>query len=319
MQLFQKLLGKQASSIGIVALSFSSEGIALAISQYSNDQKLSLIHCEFIHTNNKQSILQELSKKHQLHQYDCYLVLASDDYRLITCKVPVVAEDELSQALEWKISDLIDFQIDDAVFDYYPLPIPQRSNSEKLLEVIACQKSAVQPLVDLCIDCGLQLKVIDIQETCLRNLATLLPENERGIAVLHLLKNAGRILIEQQGSIYLNRKLAIGFERLGIVADDFVNDEQELVEQSGLALEIQRSFDYVESYYGFPPLSGLAVLPLCENTQGILNILNKRHGITARVMDLSTIVDGDILLDDKTQSLCAPVIGATLRNTLESL
>jgi len=36
-------------------------------------------------------------------------------------------------------------------------------------------------------------------------------------------------------------------------------------------------------------------------------------------MDLSTIIDGDFLLDDKTQSLCAPVIGATLRNSIESL
>ncbi len=317
-QLFQKLLGKKVSSRGITALSFTSEGIALAISQYSEEYKPILIHCEFIYTNNKQLVLKELSKKHQLEQYDCYLVLASDDYRLITIEAPAVTDDELSQAIQWKISDLVEFQIEDTVIDYYPLPLSERANSDKMLEIIASPKSAIQPLVDSCIHCGLQLKVIDIQETCLRNLASLIPENNRGVAILHLLKTSGRIILVQQSSIYLNRKLAMGSDRLGL-ADDLSNVEQELIEQNGLALEIQRSFDYVESYYGLPPISGLVVLPLIEHTQEILSILNKSHGITARVMDLSTIVDSDILLDDKTQSLCAPVIGATLRDTAVSL
>jgi MSHA biogenesis protein MshI len=90
------------------------------------------------------------------------------------------------------------------------------------------------------------------------------------------------------------------------------------MEQSGLALEIQRSLDYVESFYGLSPISGIAVIPLKQNTEILLNSLTNNHGITARIMDLSTIINSDILLDDNTQSLCAPVIGATLRNSIES-
>lgn len=313
---FKKLVEKKTASKGIITLSFTSDGIALAISQYSEGYKLSLIHCEFIHTNNKQAILKQLSEKHKLPDYVCYLILAADDYRLINIEAPAVADNELSEAIRWKISDLIEFEIDDAVIDFYQVPQSKRANTEKKLEIIATPKSTIQPLIDLCLNSGLQLKVIDIQETVLRNLAALLPENERGIAVLHLQKTTGRIIIEQQGAIYLTRKLAMGFERLGL-ADNFLSDEQIALEQSGLALEIQRSFDYVESYYGLLPISELAVIPI-ENTQGLLNVLNNNHGITARVMDLSTIIDGDILLDDKTQSLCASVIGATLRDTLES-
>jgi MSHA biogenesis protein MshI len=91
------------------------------------------------------------------------------------------------------------------------------------------------------------------------------------------------------------------------------------LEQNNLALEIQRSLDYVESYYGIPPISGLAIIPLAKYTQNLLDILNKNHGITARIMDLSAIVDSDILLDDVTQSYCSPVIGATLRNFVAAL
>ena len=318
MRFFQKLLGKKLNSKGITALSITSEGIALAISQYTDNQKPTLIHCEFISTNNKQTTLKELTEKHQLKDYECYLILTSDEYRLVTIEAPSVPEDELSDAIRWKISDLIEFQVDDAVIEHYPLPASQRAKNDGMLEIIASPKTAIQPLVNLCIKCDLQLKVIDIQETTLRNLATLLPENDRGIAILHLQKSSGRIIIEQQGTIYLSRKLAMGFERLGL-SDNLLSDEQVAMEQNSLALEIQRSFDYVESFYGLPPISCMAVIPLSENTQGLLNFLNTNHGITARIMDLSTIIDGDILLDDTTQSLCAPVIGATLRNSIEAL
>ena len=316
MQLFQKFLRKKTTNKGIFALSFTSDGIALAISQYIDGNKTKLTHCEFIDSNNKQAVLLELTKKHQLKKYDCHLVLSADDYRLITIEAPAVTDSETPEAIRWKINDLIEFHIDDAVIDYYPLPTSKRANSEKQLEVIAVPKSTIQPLVDLCKNCGLQIKVIDILETSLRNLATLLPENDNGIAVLHLQKNTGRIIIEQQGIIYLSRKLAEGFDRLGLTDKIALSEQQIALEQSSLALEIQRSFDYVESYYGLPPFSGLAVIPVTENTQQILNFLNSHHGITTRIMDLSTIIDGDALLDDPTQSLCASVIGATLRNTV---
>ncbi|MCF6249746.1 MAG: hypothetical protein L3J75_00550 [Methylococcaceae bacterium] len=315
MHLYKKLFKKKQTSKGVTALSFTTDGIAIAISQYTKNQTLSLIHCEFIPTNNKQLILKDLTEKHRLTNYDCYLVLTSDDYRLITIEAPEVADNELAEAIRWKISDLIEFQADDALIEYYPQPLSQRVNSDKMLEVIASPRLTIQPLVDLCTNCALQIKVIDIQETCLRNLATLLPENDRGIAVLHLQKTTGRIIIEQQGSIYISRKLSMGYDRLGIT-DNFLSDEQIVLEQSELALEIQRSFDYVESYYGLPPISWLAVIPLMDKTSELINVLNSNHGITARIMDLSTIIDGDIMLDDKTQALCAPVIGATLRNTI---
>lgn len=316
MHLFKKLFKKKTTSKGIVALSFTSEGIALAISQHAENKKPKLTHCEFIYTNKKQATLKELTETHHLKDYDCHLTLTPDDYRLITIDPPAVTENEMAEAIRWKISDLVEFHIDDAIIDYYPLPESPRANSEKKIEVIATPKSTIQPLVDLCTNCGLQLKIIDIQETNLRNLATLAPENSTGIAVLYLQKNTGQIIIEQQGLIYLSRKLAIGFDRLGLT-DSFLSDGQIALEQSSLALDIQRSFDYAESYYNLPPISELAVIPIIKNTQGILDFLTSNHGITSRIMDLSTIIDGDLLLNDSTQSLCAAVIGATLRNTVE--
>jgi len=315
-QRFRSLFTKKKSKLGVVALSFTADGIAIAISKDTAEH--SVRYCEFIPSNKKYETLKDLTEKHKLDQYECHLVLATEDYRLISLEAPPVADDEMLEAIRWKINELIDFA-EDALIDYYNMPKSERANSKVMIEVVAAPKATVQPLVDLCLNCGLTPTTIDTQEMALRNLASLLPENDRGIAVLHLEKVTGHIIIDKQNTIYLNRKVASGYNRLGL-NEVMLSDEQVNLEQSGLALEIQRSIDHVEHIYNLPPSSELAVLPLPENTQGLLNFLNNNYGITARVLDLATIIDCDIALDDNTQSHCATVIGATLRHyTEESL
>ncbi len=322
MQLLQKLLGKKLQNNGFVGISYLPDGIAVAVSNYVDNNKLRLNYCEFIsilNVNDQPELLRDLVTRYHLVNYDCHLLLTADNYRRINIEAPAVADDEMSQAIRWKISDLIDFSIDKAVIDYYPVPVSMRATSTNMLEVVVSPQELIKELADKSTHAGLQLKVIDIQETVLRNLAVLLPENQRGVAVLMLHESSGTILIQKEGRIYLSRNFDIGYRDLGLASYNSGNDTQNSIEQNNLALEIQRSLDYVESYYNMPPISGLAVIPLAENTQQLLNILNDNHSITARVMDLSAIVDCDILLDDSTQSKCAGVIGATLRYAVEAL
>jgi MSHA biogenesis protein MshI len=321
-QLLKKLFGGKSQAKGIVGISYLPNGIAIAISNHVDNNKLRLGHCEFIYSLNageQPGLLHDLVIRHNLIDYDCHLVLPSGNYRRVNVEAPAVAENEMSEAIRWKISDLIDFPIDKAVIDYYSAPVSMRASSSNMLEVIASPRELIKELADKSTQAGLQLKVIDIEETALRNLAVLLPENQRGVAVLTLHESSGTILIQKEGTIYLSRNFDIGYRELNLASHNSGDDSQGSIEQNNLALEIQRSLDYVESYYGIPPISGLAVIPLAENTQELLNILNSNHGITARIMDISAIVDCDILLDDVTQSRCSAVIGATLRYAVEAL
>jgi MSHA biogenesis protein MshI len=320
-QLLQKLLGKKARTKGFVGISYLPHGIALAVSNFVDNKKLRLNHCEFISALNvgdQSRLLRDLVAEYNLVDYDCHLVLTSSNYRRVNIEAPAVAENEMREAIRWKISDLIDFSIDNAVIDYFYAPVSMRATSNNMLEVVVSPKELIRELANKSTRAGLQLKVIDIQETALRNLAVLLPENQRGVAVLMLSESSGTILIQKEGTIYLSRNFDIGYRELGLAShnsdyDSESSDRESGAEQNNLILEIQRSLDYVESFYGIPPISGLAVIPLAKNTQELLNILNGNHGITARIMDLSAIVDSDLLLDDATQSLCSSVIGATLR------
>ncbi|MGZ4956776.1 MAG: pilus assembly protein PilM [Methylobacter sp.] len=315
MQLLKRFFRKENVCKGIVGISFLQNGISIAVSKFSESSTLTLIHCEFIDTRkpeDQQDLLGELVARHNLAEYDCHLVLTTDNYRRINIEAPAVAENEIIEAIRWKIHDLIDFPVDKAVIDYYQVPIAVRANSSKMLEVIASPIDIINEQIEKCTKAGLQLKVVDIHETTLRNLAAQLPENERGIALLYLLEFSGTLLIQKEATIYVSRKFEIGYKKLGL-DDPFSNESVTANAHNNLALEIQRSLDYVESYYGIPPISTLAVIPLAENTHNLLDSLSSNLGIAARMIDLSTIIDCDILVDAQTQSLCAPVIGATLR------
>ncbi|WP_052142382.1 MULTISPECIES: pilus assembly protein PilM [Methylomonas] len=315
----QKLLRQTSNSPGVVAVSFVANGFTIAITRYAEHERPRLLHAEFVPASEAQwvPLLHALVKNHDLEEYDCHILLAPEHYRAISIEAPAVNAEEIKQAVGWRIADLLDYPIDQATIDYYLLPKSNRPNTPQMLEAVACTNEVVRTFSERCRQAGLHVKVIDIQETALRNLATLLPENQQGIALLHLEKDHGRVIIQKNGALYLSRKIGSGYQQL---ADStfYSGLEPDIIEHDSLALEIQRSFDYVENFFDIPPITSLAVVLMPIDTQKIINFLTMSHGITARAMDLSAIVDSDILLSDATQSLCAPVIGASLRRALES-
>lgn len=319
MRLLDKLRKKPKIAAGIVAISYLPQGISVAITNYTAPNRPRLVHCEFISLPQNDFIhkLEQLVNEYSLSHYDCHILLTTEQYRTMSIEKPAVDAHELKQAISWRIADLIDFPVEQAVLDFYSFPKSNRANSVAMLDVIACQNKIISDVIQPCQQAGLSIKVIDIQETALRNLATLLRENEQGIALMYLQENSGRIIIQKGGELYLSRKITTGYQQLDV--DNPVNQNSILsMELDTLALDIQRSFDYVENYYDIPPITSLATVLMPINTQNIINFLNNNYGITARAMDLSVIVDCDILLDDDTQNRCAPVIGASLRRAIPS-
>ena len=319
MRLLQKLLRKPSIAPGIVAISFFPHGFAVAICRYLDGTRPHLIHCEFVTANEQQRSgqLASLVKNYALEDYECHILLTRDQYRSSSIEVPPVPAEELKQAISWRIADMLDYPADQAVIDYYQLPKSNRANAPGMLEVVTCPSTLVSTLVEQCKQAELNVKVIDIQETTLRNLATLLPENSQGIAVLHLQANNGLIMIQKNGTIYLSRRMDHGYASLssGFRSSESLDVEQD---QNNLALEIQRSLDYVEHFYDIPPINSLAVVLMPNDAYDLINSLNIHYGITARAMDLSAIIESDILLNDTLQNLCAPCIGASLRRYMDT-
>ncbi|HVY65692.1 MAG TPA: hypothetical protein VHH11_12795 [Gammaproteobacteria bacterium] len=231
-------------------------------------------------------------------------VLDPGGYRLLLVEAPDVPADELRAAVRWRIKDLIDFHVDDAVIDVFEMPPHARGGRNRMMYAVTARAEFVKQQIDLMEGAGLALQVIDICELSLRNVAALLEDDERGAAFLYLGERHSTLLLVRQGVLYLARQVDTGVATLAEAGEL----RPELV--GGLALEVRRSLDYFESHY---EQTSILQLHTCGLEAADREQLSRELGMTVRDVDLTKLLDVDAALSPELQRLCLPAIGAALR------
>ena len=262
-----------------------------------------LAHCGF-EADPDQDSLTRAARKLPNRRLPAISVLASDRYSMLLVEAPDVPSDELRAAVRWRIKDLIDFHIDDAVLDVFQMPRRGPGGSNQMMYAVAAKADGVQTEVDLIEHAGLKLKAIDILELGLRNLALLLDRDDRGIALLYLAETSGVLLIVRQGTLYLARRFETGVDTLAGGRDL----RSQLV--AGLALEARRSLDYFESHY---EQSAVPVIYTAGLEPSDLDQMSSELALSVRNVELGSLFRTDIEFDDEQSRRCLPAIGAALR------
>lgn len=184
--------------------------------------------------------------------------LSTDDYQLVQVEAPDVLPAELRAAVRWRLRDVINFHIDDAVVDVFEIPDQSRRTQTKMMFAVAARSAAVQRLATAINTHAKGFDVIDIPELCLRNLSALLPQDQKGVALLALGSNFGQLILTRQSVVYLTRR--IDFARRYDVS---VNGENaSSIDAASLALELQRSLDYYESHFDQTAIGDLIIAPM---------------------------------------------------------
>jgi MSHA biogenesis protein MshI len=257
-------------------------------------------------------------------------------FTLLLVDTPEVDPSELKTAIRWRIKDLIDFHVDDAIVDVFDIPGQEERGRQKLMYVVAARRAAVQSHINQLEDERINLNVIDIPELAMRNIAGLLPEDETGVAMLYLTNESGLLTLTRQKHLYLSRRLDIGLNQLSaFVAEDvqarheendvFTIDEdvsftRPLVRAfDNIVLEVQRSLDYYESHFALPPVSALVLAPMEDHIPGMQEYLVQHLGLPVRMLDLNSALRCDQVLSEEMQSLCLLPIGAALRERSKAL
>jgi MSHA biogenesis protein MshI len=231
-------------------------------------------------------------------------VLDPAAYRLLLVEAPDVPADELRAAVRWRVKDLIDFHIDDAVIDVFEMPRHARGGPQRMMYAVTAKAEAVKREIDRVESAGLKLDVVDIPELSLRNVATLLESDQRGAALLYLSERRSTLLLVRQGVLYLARHMETGVATLaeaGELRADLV---------AGLALEVRRSLDYFESHY---EQTSIQQLHVCGLEPADREAIARELGLTLREVDLTTLFETDDVLSAELQRLALPAIGAALR------
>ncbi|HHA18104.1 MAG TPA: hypothetical protein ENK70_00140 [Methylophaga sp.] len=293
-------------------ITISNDGIALALvehkAQTSTLQSARFYSCS---ESERPSLLTQLVKQHHLDNIPCNLVLGSDEYQMLQVEAPDVPKQELSAALRWHIKDLIDFHIDDAVIEHFVLQAENASGKQPI-HVIASRKSVIQNYVDLMQTANCNLNTIDIAAMAVRNIivSSDYAGNHTSIGIINILDDITRIIVLLNKEIYIVRTSNIGLQSLASMSDDV--ESQSAIDS--LALELQRTFDYYESYSRQTPIERLFIL----NGQDIANLgsmLQQRLGIDCHPIELQNFLAfKETESTDTITSNCLIAIGGALRS-----
>lgn len=310
------LLGKKLDRQALVAVCPSDDTIAVARVRRGRDVPPLLETC-VAHPAPSLSVqgaeIAQLARSLHLDRNLCVTTLDLGAYSLLFVEAPDVPPSELRAAIRWRVKDLIDFHIDDAVIDVFEVPNQRLTGRNAMMYAVVARSSVVRERVALLTGAGLHLEVIDIPELALRNIASLLPEDIAGVALLYLGRRSGLITVTRQGTLYLSRRIELGWESLG----SSTGEAQPRLDR--IVVEVQRSLDYYESHFSQPSIGSVVVAPLPEPLQGVPEYLGAQLGVAVRGMDLNALIDVEEPVPAADQYRCVLAVGAALRHETVTL
>ena len=298
----KKILGDR-----LCALVMEPDGVAVASIRHGRGHRPSLESCRF-HTlapgQDHTDLLKKIVADERLDKVPCSTLLGMSDYQLLMVESPEVPAAELKAAIRWRIRDLIDFHIDDAVLDVFDVPPSGARGVQEHLYVVVSRSALVKERVEALQAAGAKLEVIDIPELALRNLAGQLEQDVNGQAMLYFGAEQGLITLTRDATLYLARSMDIGFQQL--------QASPELVDR--LALELQRSMDYYDRHFQQAPITHVTLCPLPQAVPQLAEQLAQQTGITVHELQLNNLVEVPTPLDDQQFARCILAIGAALRS-----
>lgn len=253
--------------------------------------------------------LQQLVRRLKIADNSITTLLQIGDYQLMMVEAPEVPPSELKAAVRWRIRDLIDFHIDDAVLDVFDVPPSGARGVQESLYVVVSRASTIKSLIEPFEEAGIDLGVIDIPELAMRNIAARLSADKEGVALLFFEANHTLVTLTRDGTLYLARSIDFGYKQL--------KETPELVDR--LALELQRSMDYYDRHFQQAPITSVALCPVPVELPDLASSLAEQTGFPVQSVELADIVEPGDDVDTGQHAECILAIGAALRTETTEL
>lgn len=301
-----RLLNPSARVNQTIGIEFNTAGVAFAQIQRHPTQQPLLVNCEFIPAESgidSAELLRARLAKLGVQKIPANIVLSPGSYQLILGEAPKVPAEELAEALRWRIKDLVQFPISEAVVNGFLLPEDSARGTSRMAYAVVAQRAVIEQQVANAKAANLNLKHIDIPELVLRNLAETCCDTQRGIALVKLQQGGGSLQIIRAGNLYLSRQFSLPYNA-GLLDD---------LPAEALVLELQRSLDYFERQMRQTPPSHVY---LCgENVTGDKLTPEIRNSLAVKIelFDLAAGIRFGEGVQEHSLSLCLLAMGAALR------
>lgn len=280
--------------------------MAFAVVERARGKLPRLLHAEYIaEATAPDKRLRERLGELRCLNLPCRALLANGQYQFLLADAPDVPAAELNDAVRWRIKDLINIPVADAVLDTFLLPENCTRAGNRLVYVAVAKRTTVTKLVAQVATAGLNLQSIEVPELALARLADTVADSSRPLALVNLVSGGGHLVLVHNSELYLARHFQLPYH--GGLLDDIPAD--------ALLLEIQRSLDYFERQMRQSPPQQLFLTG--ENISEDKLTDNLRQGLSASIelLSLGGIIDVDDSVPEHTLSLCMPALGAALNES----
>ncbi|OGT45848.1 MAG: hypothetical protein A3E83_00530 [Gammaproteobacteria bacterium RIFCSPHIGHO2_12_FULL_41_20] len=237
---------------------------------------------------NATSNLANIVKDHQLANIPVYWLLAPQDYQLFLLDYLPVKENELRDALSWRIKSLINFPIQDAVMDYFSLPEKKSMPSQPMIAAVVTKNQFLTDMTNMLKHAGLKVVVIDIPELAMRNLTALSEDDEKSTGFIYFYKNAAIFNITCKKILYFSRHIKLSAS---------LTTSTDYSEQ--FSLDITRYFDYFQHQWRYARPARVFIGSERDDLTDLIKVLSHYLLLAIQPFSVNFITPSDAVIENK--------------------
>ena len=216
----------------------------------------------------------------------CNVILSPLDYQLLLIEAPNVPEDELKEAVKWRVKDLVSTPQESTFIEVFKLPKGTKKTTRDMIYVVVSDIRRLKEIVDAFSSVSLEVNSINIQEMAIRDLLIALPQksNEKeSTALVRVTKGIGYIFIFSDSNLFLSRQFKLSYNG-GLL--------EELPIQA-IQLEIQRSLDYYERQMAQMAPEKIFIFGENITDMKLENMVSDGFNIEVKAVNLQSLLSGD--------------------------
>ena len=233
------------------------------------------------------AVLGQMSRTLAHDKLSVVTLLGRREYQLFMVDKPSVRSDEMDSSLRLAISPLIDYPVAEANLAWLDIPVRQTmGNRVPQLYVVVSRSELIHARKSLFEQTRLGLQAVDIRETAQRNISWQIENGESAVCMLCAEPDGVQLTITFGGELYLVRFISEVLYGKGLESDR--ESLAQAIER--LALELQRSFDFVRRNYPSLEIKRVHVAPMAEDL-GLVQALQNNLIEDVQALNLADVFE----------------------------
>jgi MSHA biogenesis protein MshI len=307
---FKSLWSRNPDGWSAIDLQGGVFGVNVRLPRQAGQKPAVLVHVGYPGQAVDGAVLAQMGRLLAPARFNVVALLGRHDYQVVMADKPAVRPDEMESSLRLAVSPMIDYPVAEASLAWLDIPARQTmGNRIAQLYAVTARAERVNACSELFEQARMRLDALDIRESAQRNISWLLGNDKAATCMIYADAEGVQLTVTYRGELYLVRFIGESlFDKAG---------QPELLSQAidRLALEIQRSFDFVRRNYPAITIDALHVAPTATDI-GLADLLQVHLIEAVRVLDLSSLFDwpaGSELQKPQVQAQYFHALGAALR------